>query len=365
MNTEDHKTPSETKDNYKEVLKKLKKEAYKNILENTEIKLKAQAMLVIAYSLIGHGIFIKTEKQVEEISELLQKILDEIESPQDTEKKTASKNAQELLLYLEARQNLHSKIDRMPDRKNKERTLLQKELDQIDVTREEELSASNTESLPNLTRQLNELIENSTLAKLLNQQEKELQHTLTRLEKDSPLKTYGNEILKQIQSIRSGVFIKPLASGRIQEHVLLQSLMLANSAIESTITNPTDVDEFNKKAMACARQATRIVPGQEIAPNKKIRGLLLGIAGILLIIASVSVAVATFALATPLSIAGIHLGISFISTGIAAGALNTTFGLKFFKDNRASKTMKIKESLEKISTTAQNIVKESSSNKGE
>jgi len=109
---------------------------------------------------------------------------------------------------------------------------------------------------------------------------------------------------------------------------LTQTLHVTYDAISCSQGHNINPQILAQKAQACVDQGAKIVELSHAKTShvKKLGGLLLGIAGALLIVASLAFAVATHFFGTPIAIAGISLGTSYMTAsiggvGIASGLI--------------------------------------------
>ena len=263
-----------------------------------------------------------------------------------------------------------------------QKTDLQNKLDSIEKIRKDINNNQKTQTLNKLT--LNKLTQE--LQKLQQCVDLEMAYEtnlnnmtrniawLKRNQPKSPFIAYGEEILK-LTKLRANEFNeKSLPEGMTLQQ-LSETLSITNKTIRictgygpgNGIHIPRNElsQEMMNTALQCTALALKIAPPEhvKIDTRKRMRGLLIGIAGVLLILARVAVAVATYGAATPLSIAGISLGISFIAAGAAMGTAVAVSGAGLFSESKPH-AIKIKETLENIATEATKAAKEEDKNKG-
>jgi predicted phage tail protein len=117
--------------------------------------------------------------------------------------------------------------------------------------------------------------------------------------------------------------------------------------------HPVDPQILAKKAEACAEQGAKIVElsHAKISQGKKLGGLLLGIAGVLLIAASIAFAVVTHLFGTPIAIAGISLGASYIASIGGVGIASGVIGVGFFATRKPNE-IQLQEALDNLAKSA-------------
>jgi MoxR-like ATPase len=171
----------------------------------------------------------------------------------------------------------------------------------------------------------------------------QLTETLKKLPINSPVRPYAREILDITQKILDDKR-KP-----IQKNILTDTLQVTLEAINAYNNKKESPENLTKKAQACADQGARILQlsNAKTSQEKKLGGLLLGIAGLLIIIASIAIAVSTYFFATPVAIAGINLGITYISASIAGGLAATIIGYGLFSTRKPNE-IQLQEILNKL-----------------
>lgn len=190
-------------------------------------------------------------------------------------------------------------------------------------------------------------------------QRNRLNQIIIPLPKKSSVKQYGEKILKLTEKLN-----KNTHTGSIHDN-LIKALYFTCEAIEYSQNDNFDQCTLAEKAQTCANQGAQIVTSSnsKISKGKELGGLLLGLAGVLLIAASIAFAVATHLCGTPIAIAGISLGASYIAAPIGVAGLVfgfIGFGLFF---TRKPNEIQLQETLVKLTqeTESQNNPKKSSS----
>ena len=131
---------------------------------------------------------------------------------------------------------------------------------------------------------------------------------------------------------------------------LTKTLQVTYDAIVCSQQDNVSPQVQAQKALDCTVQGAQIVAlsHAKISQRKKLGGLLLGIAGVLLITASIAFAVATHFLGTPIAIAGIILGTSYIAASIGGiGLASGLIGVGLFA-TRKPKEIQLQETLDKV-----------------
>lgn len=149
-----------------------------------------------------------------------------------------------------------------------------------------------------------------------------LSEIIRPLPKNSPIRKHGEKILKLTEKLDNNM---PVGMARAD---LTQTLHVTYDAISCSQGHNINPQILAQKAQACVDQGAKIVELSHAKTShvKKLGGLLLGIAGALLIVASLAFAVATHFFGTPIAIAGISLGTSYMTAsiggvGIASGLI--------------------------------------------
>lgn len=338
-------------------------------LTNNDLKLAGQKMLILTREVVGPEPTDYTALNiVVDALNSLNTAIKIINDPSD-ENNAALQNAQNLMLYYKARNELQHTISNMPKETpfyDKNQAELKAELKSI----EEERQGTNSKlppqrDLSKLSSDLKELNRISQLQSNYYLMREHLERTikdLKELKQKSPfiasLIPYGQEILKLTKLRRISEFGDLETPDGMRLHDLTATLKIAEEAIcvcseQSEQLDIAHSDNLTKKAENCLDLGLKLAPPDKVkmSTGRKIAGILLGIAGVLMIAASVAVAVATYGLATPLSIAGVSLGISCITAGAAMGTVAAVSGIGIFKE-RKPHAMKIKESLGKIAKAA-------------
>ena len=164
------------------------------------------------------------------------------------------------------------------------------------------------------------------------------------LPKNSPFKEYGEKILKLTEKMNKNISIG------ITRADLTKTLQVTYDAIVCSQQDNVSPQVQAQKALDCTVQGAQIVAlsHAKISQRKKLGGLLLGVAGVLLITASIAFAVATHFIGTPIAIAGIILGTSYIAASIGGiGLASGLIGVGLFA-TRKPKEIQLQETLDKV-----------------
>lgn len=164
------------------------------------------------------------------------------------------------------------------------------------------------------------------------------------LPKNSPMKPYGEKILKLTENLAENT-----PSG-ITRADLTRALQVTYEAIIYSQEDNINPQTLSQKAQACADQGAKIVKlsHAKISQGKKLGGLLLGIAGVLLIAASLAFAVATHFFGTPIAAAGINLGTSYIAASIGGvGLASGLIGVGLFATRKPNE-IQLQEALDNV-----------------
>lgn len=141
-----------------------------------------------------------------------------------------------------------------------------------------------------------------------------LEQSIANENNDAALRDQGRKIKEKIEDVKNN-------NDRTSYSTKMQ-LAKAMRASKNVIDDPDDVDKINTLTREAKSVAKRSV-------GKIIGGLMLGLAGIALIGISVTAAVLSHGLSTPLSLYGIKLGITTIGIGIgiaSAAGLGASIG---------------------------------------
>ena len=187
-----------------------------------------------------------------------------------------------------------------------------------------------------------------------------LNEIIRLLPKNSPIKPYGEKILKLTEKLDKNT---PTGITRAD---LTKTLQVTYDAVTYSQEDNVNPQTLAQKAQACADQGAKIVElsHAKISQGRKLGGLLLGIAGVLLIAASLAFAVATHLFGTPIAIAGIILGTSYIAASIGGiGLASGVIGVGLFA-TRKPKEIQLQETLgielSHLNAVFANAVKQSS-----
>ena len=135
---------------------------------------------------------------------------------------------------------------------------------------------------------------------------------------------------------------------------MIKTLQVTYDAIACSQDNNVSPQIQAQKAKACADQGVKIIElsHAKVSRGKQLGGLLLGIAGVLLIAASIAFAVATHLFGTPIAIAGISLGTSYIAASIGGIGLGSgLIGVGLFA-TRKPKEIQLQETLNHLAQEA-------------
>ena len=262
--------------------------------------------------------------------------------------------------YTQAYDELKATIRTMPKDTPSYERRKQRLIDHV-TNIEKQQKSDNPPDLSKLTNDLKELNRIGQLESGYNAARKELEGTIRWLKKHnhetkthSPFLPLAEEIKKLTQLRTSSEFGDQETPGGMALHELTETIRVAHTAIDQC-AKQHNVQFLTENALACGNLAARLAPTaganrKEISQAKKIGGVLLGIAGVLLITAGAAFAVGTLGLGIIPALGFGALGCALISVG--AGLMGTVTGLTgfgLFKE-RKPQEMKIKESLEKIKT---------------
>ena len=180
-----------------------------------------------------------------------------------------------------------------------------------------------------------------------------LNEIIRRLPKHSPIKPYGEKILKLTEKLENNT-----PTG-ITHADLTNTLQVTYDAVTYSQEDNINPQILAQKAQACADHGVKIVElsNAKISQVKKLGGLLLGIAGVLLIAASIAFAVATHFFGTPIAIAGISLGTSYIAASIGGvGLASGLIGVGLFSTRKPNE-IQLQEALDKAAQETENSPK--------
>lgn len=171
-----------------------------------------------------------------------------------------------------------------------------------------------------------------------------LNETIRLLSKNSPIKSYGEKILKFTEKLDKNT---PAGITRTD---LTKTLQVTYDVVIYSQGDNIDPQILAQKAQACADQGAKIVElsHAKISQGRKLRGLLFGIAGVLLITASIAFAVTTHFFGAPIAIAGISLGTSYIAASIGVvGLASGLISVGLFATRKPNE-IQLQEALDKV-----------------